>query len=98
VVAQLSDVAYTVYGINEISLRQSIVPGRLLGRVGSCFLVLPTGALLVGALASGPLASAVGVRGALWAAVAVAMLAVLWLLASPLFRMRSAPGAAEAEH
>ncbi|MDZ4721494.1 MAG: MFS transporter [Roseiflexaceae bacterium] len=90
-VSQLSDVAHAIYGINEISLRQAIVPPRLLGRVGATFNLLPTAAALLGAFATGPLVAALGVRGALVCAAIVAGGSVLWIVCSPLLQMREVP-------
>jgi predicted MFS family arabinose efflux permease len=87
--SQLSDVAYAVYAINETSMRQSIVPERLLGRVASSFNLLTTAALLLGTLLGGVIGDAWGARTALALAVAIGMGGSLWLLASP-FR-RGAP-------
>jgi predicted MFS family arabinose efflux permease len=90
-VSQLSDVANAIYAINEVSLRQAIVPARLLGRVAATFMLLPTAAALLGALATGPLVAAVTVRGALWCAAIVAVCSVLWIVRSPLFSIREVP-------
>lgn len=78
---QLSDVLGAVFAINALSLRQSVTPDRLLGRVGATFNLLGLAAALAGTLAAGPLALAFGARGALLAAVAIGSTAAAWLLA-----------------
>lgn len=90
-VAQLSDVAHAVYGINEISLRQAIVPQRMLGRIASAFTLLPTAAAFLGAITTGSLVTAVGVRGALFCAAILSAASVLWIVCSPLLRLREIP-------
>lgn len=71
------------------SLRQSLVPLNLLGRVGALFHAVEGAAGIVGALAGGVLAAAIGLRGAMAVAVAGMALAPLIGLASPLRRVRT---------
>jgi predicted MFS family arabinose efflux permease len=82
--AQLADVAYAVYAINEVSLRQALIPDRLLGRAASSFTLVTTAALLAGALLGGALAEMAGARAALLCAVLIGLFGSVWLLASPL--------------
>lgn len=89
--AQLCDVAWTVYNINELSLRQAIAPRRLLGRVNAAMHLLFRGVLPVGALAGGVLAEAVGVRHALLVGASGFLLSTLWLIFSPVRRLRELP-------
>jgi predicted MFS family arabinose efflux permease len=88
--SQLADVAGAVFLINALSLRQSVTPDRLLGRVNASFNLLSTGAALLGALGGGMLGQALGLRGAVAVGVAIGAAAVVWLLASPVRRMRGA--------
>lgn len=78
---QFADLSYTVYAIHQTSLRQTIVPEHLLGRIASLFTLLTTATLLLGALAGGAIADSWGARLALGAAVVIGMLSSLWLLA-----------------
>ena len=89
--AQLCDVAWPVYHINELSLRQAIAPSRLLGRVNSAMHLLFRGVLPVGALAGGLLAEAIGVRHAMLAGASGFLLSTLWLVFSPVRRLREIP-------
>lgn len=86
------DAASTVFDINEVSLRQSIVPGRLLGRVDASVRFASLGVMLVGALAAGVIASQVGLRAALFAGTSGMFAAALIAFLSPLRGMRSAAG------
>ncbi|WP_377268536.1 MFS transporter [Peterkaempfera sp. SMS 1(5)a] len=54
--------AATVWNITAVSVRQSIVPAELLGRVGTAYQTVTLGAGAVGAAASGALAHVSGLR------------------------------------
>ncbi|MFC3079857.1 MFS transporter [Phenylobacterium terrae] len=70
------------------SLRQSLVPQNLLGRVGATFHAAEGAAGIAGALAGGLLAEQIGLRGAMFVAVAGMALAPLIGLMSPLRQVR----------
>jgi predicted MFS family arabinose efflux permease len=70
------------------SLRQSLIPLNLLGRVGATFHAVQGAAGVAGALAGGALAAQIGLRGAMFIAVAGMALAPLIGLLGPLRRMR----------
>jgi len=91
VAQQLGDGGFVVYSINEVSLRQTITPERLLGRVNAGFEISAHGVLLLGILAGGGLGETLGLRGTLALASWAMLLAALWLAASPVFRLRAAP-------
>jgi hypothetical protein len=91
-VAQLFDVAWPVYNINELSLRQSIAPPQLLGRVNSAAHLLFRGLLPVGAMAGGILAQGIGMRLTMFAGSLGILLSTLWLLFSPIRHRRQLPG------
>jgi MFS family permease len=88
-VAQTSDVAHTIYGINEVSLRQSMVPELLLGRVGAAMRLAGTSALLFGMLVAGFLLPLLQVRGVLLCGALLAALAAFWVIWSPLRTQRA---------
>ena len=94
VAQQLGDGGFIVYSINEVSLRQTITPDRLLGRVNAAFEICAHGVLLIGILTGGALGETLGLRGTLALASGAMLLAALWLAASPVFRLRAAPGGA----
>lgn len=68
------------------SLRQSVLPNRLLGRVGATFRAGPGGAAVVGALAGGALGGLLGLRQTLLIAIAGLLIGPLYGLASPALR------------
>jgi predicted MFS family arabinose efflux permease len=87
--AQLAgDPMWSVYDITSTSLRQSVTPQRLLGRVNSSTHIVQAGLLPLGALAGGFLAEALGAREALWVAEAGGLLSAAWLFFSPVRRVR----------
>jgi MFS family permease len=87
--AQLvGDMAFSIYSINEVSLLQTVAPARVLGRVNAGMHLLARGMLPIGALAGGYLAAQIGVRATLAIAAGGLLLSTLWLLASPLRRLR----------
>lgn len=77
----LGDAADTIYEVLEATVRQSAVEGHLLGRVTSAWQVATGSFLLVGTLAGGYLATAAGLRLALWVGVGVQALSAVWVVA-----------------
>ena len=87
----LGDGFMVAYAIHAVSLRQTVLPQGVLARANGTLHVL-TGVLLpVGALASGWLASAIGVREAVWVGVLGGLAAPLILVLSPVARLRHMP-------
>jgi MFS family permease len=87
IVAQLGDMAFTVYDINEVSLRQRIVPPHVLGRVNAGMELLARGVFPLGALLGGYLGMRLGVRPTLALAAGGILLSSLWLAAPALRRL-----------
>jgi MFS family permease len=85
----LRGLGLTGWNIQIVSLQQTLVAGRLLGRMNAAYLLLSFGAGAVGALAGGTLGGVVGLRPTVIAAAAGLSLAWLWLALSPLPRVRS---------
>jgi predicted MFS family arabinose efflux permease len=89
---QLSgDGMYMVADINATSLRQSIAPERLLGRVNSFNRMLDLGFTLAGILIGGAIGQTVGLRAALYIGAGSMIGAAVWLLISPVRSVRTAP-------
>lgn len=87
---QLFDFGLAISEINGVSLRQSIVSPRMLGRVNASMEVAGQSSQLVGSLLAGVLAEAVGMRWALAAGSSLMAAGGLWLLLSPVRKVRSA--------
>jgi len=92
IAAQMCDVAWPVYHINETTLRQAITPDALLGRVNSAMHLMFHGIWPLGALAGGILAGACGVRCAMVVGALGFLLSNLWLVFSPIRRLLALPG------
>lgn len=78
----LGDIAYPIYNIHELTLRQRIAPPEMLGRVNACMHMLFKGIWPIGALVGGALAVAVGSRVTLGLAGLGVAASSLWLLFS----------------
>jgi len=77
-----------LWDVNANSLRQTVTPERLLGRVSSAFTFVGVGMSPIGALLSGWIGEVAGSRFAMVEATAVTLLAVLVLVRSPVPRLR----------
>ncbi|PXX61102.1 putative MFS family arabinose efflux permease [Nocardia tenerifensis] len=73
------------------SLCTAVTPNALRSRVSGAYRTVNFGARPLGSLAGGALASIIGLRPTLWAAVLGALTACLWLLPSPIPRLRALP-------
>jgi MFS family permease len=91
----IADSAETVYDVTEVSVRQTFVRDRELGRVASTFRVLAVAAQLVVTIGAGLLAEVIGIRATAFLAPlgGVAAAAVLWW--SPVRTLRDLPEADE---
>ncbi len=86
-------VAYggVVYNVAQVSFRQSVCPDRLLGRMNASIRFLVWGTIPLGGLLGGAMGELLGLRATLLVAGAGFVLAPLWLVASPLRRLRDLP-------
>src|SRR5579864_5185208 len=78
------DYSFVLISVHEVSVRQTVTPENVLGRVNASMRLLTLGILPLGALAGGALAAAWGVRTTMVAAAAGSVLASAWLIWSPL--------------
>jgi MFS family permease len=85
----VGDVAISLYLMSEVSLRQSVIPARMLGRVNASIQVLTRGLGASGALVGGALGQQIGIRPTLLIACTGMLLAALWLFCSPIRRVQS---------
>ena len=95
-VAQLGDMAWSIYSINELTLRQAVAPSHVLGRVNSAAHMTFQGVLPAGALLGGALGQAIGLRPAMFVGAGGFLLSTLWLICSPIRRLRELPKVAGA--
>jgi predicted MFS family arabinose efflux permease len=92
----LSGLGVMILDISGAAIKAALVPDRLRGRVSGAYQVVNYGVRPVGALLGGALGTWIGLQPTLWIASVGAVLGVLWLLPSPLMRMRELPEAEEA--
>lgn len=85
----IGDAAMTVFQIHDMSLRQILVPDRLLGRANASMDFLAEGVSPMGALAAGVMATFIGTRLTIWVAVLGILASALWILFSPVRRLSS---------
>jgi predicted MFS family arabinose efflux permease len=83
-----------LWQIAQTSLRQSVTPAGLLGRVGATMQVAVFGVRPLGALAGGALAAWQGPQSAVWLAAFGFAVSLVVLMASVLPRLRVLPGLA----
>ena len=86
----------TTYNINQVSLRQSITPDRLQGRMNASMRFIVWGTMPIGSLLGGALGTLIGVRGAIAVGAVGGLFTVLWLVFSPVRSLRTPPPAWEA--
>jgi MFS family permease len=91
-----SGLGVMILDISGNAIFAAVVPDRLRARVSGAYLVVNYGVRPLGALFGGALGSAIGVRSTLWVATAGAVVGFLWLLPSPLPRLRELPEEPEA--
>jgi MFS family permease len=87
----IGDSAITVFDVSDISVRQSLVHDRALGRVSSTFHVASVLAQLAATLAAGLLAEAVGLRLTAWLAPIGGLAGAVIVWASPVRTMLLLP-------
>jgi predicted MFS family arabinose efflux permease len=87
----IGDAFHAAYDITNLSVRQAATPDALLGRVNGAVYLLVAGIGPFGAAAGGLIAEAIGARSTLLIAVLVGSLGGLWIVFSPVVRLRALP-------
>ena len=82
-----------VGNVNVVTLRQLLTPDRLLGRMNASYRLLAYGAIPLGSFLGGALGEWVGLRPALAIGALALPSALLWVIFSPVPRLREVPGA-----
>jgi len=91
----LSGFGVMVLDITAGSIKAALVPDRLRARVAGAYMVVNYGVRPIGALVGGALGTWIGLRPTLWIASVGAIAGVLWLVPSPVPRLRELPGVEE---
>lgn len=81
----------TVNNVIAVSLRQTLCPDRLLGRMNATSRFLAWASLPAGGVAGGALGTALGLRATLWLTAVGLLLSSAWVLLSPACRARDLP-------
>jgi len=84
-----------VFDINQLSLRQSITTDRFQGRVNATMLFIVWGVIPFRSLLGRALGSTIGLRGTIVVGASGMLLAVLWMIFSPIRHLRTLPRASE---
>jgi MFS family permease len=85
----LVGMAVTTYNVNQVSLRQSLVPERLQGRMNASMRTIVWGAIPLGSLVGGFLGGIIGLRPTLFIAAIGGGFAFLWVAFSPVRTLSS---------
>jgi Na+/melibiose symporter-like transporter len=86
------DLAMAAFNVSAISLRQALAPENILGRVNAAMQLLSMGVMSAGALFGGLMAAGAGIRFTLAVAAGGVLLSSVWLIASPVPKLRDLPG------
>lgn len=85
----LGDTSGMIYGIFDTTLRQSLTSDELLGRVNATIRAFEVGLYAIGSITSGVLGQAIGIRHTMAFAATGMLLTTLWLVFSPVRRLRT---------
>jgi MFS family permease len=91
VAAFFAGVSNPLYNINQVSLRQAITPDHLQGRMNASMRFIVWGTIPIGALLGGGLGQVFGLWPTIVAMVLAELLAPLWVLFSPVRRLKEQP-------
>jgi MFS family permease len=87
----VTSIGVVLYNINQVSLRQSIVPRRLQGRMNASMRWIVWGTIPAGAVSGGFLGAILGLKEAILIAVVGGILAFLWVFFSPVRSLEKIP-------
>jgi MFS family permease len=90
-----SGLGVMILDISIGSIFAALIPDRLRSRVQGAYMLVNYGVRPLGSLLGGALGSAIGLRPTLWIASGGALTGVLWLLRSPVPRLRALPDNSE---
>ena len=91
----ITDPSWTVYEINQVSLRQSMTPAHLLGRVNAAVRFAALVAALAGSLIAGVLADRYGARPVIVVSAGIMFGGAVLLLVSPARGVKTLPSDAK---
>jgi len=83
--------SWSIFFVNQTSMRQALVPDRLLGRVNASFWMIVRGAVPLGSLLGGVLGTRFGLRATLLVGAVGALCSGFFLLHAPIRTLREQP-------
>ena len=83
--------AVAVSNVLVVTLRQTVTPSSMLGRMNASYRFFTYGAIPLGALLGGGVAGVIGLRATLFAGACGLVLALFWILLSPVARLAALP-------
>jgi MFS family permease len=86
---------FVIFKVNEVSLRQALTPDRLQGRMNATMSLMLNGIVPAGALAGGLLGVVLGLKTTLLIAATGEIMAILWLVLSPVWSLKTHPAPLE---
>jgi MFS family permease len=86
-----SGLGVMILDISAGAIFAALIPDRLRARVSGAYLTVNYGVRPLGSLFGGALGATIGLRPTLWIATAGALAGVLWLIPSPVPRLRDLP-------
>jgi MFS family permease len=92
-----SGVGVMMLDISAGTIFAALIPDRLRSRVSGAYSFVNYGVRPLGSLAGGVLGSTIGLQPALWIGAIGALTGVLWLLPSPIPRLRDLPEPEDAD-
>lgn len=87
----IANVMIPVYNINQVSLRQSITPDRVQGRMNATMRTVVWGTIPLGAFFGGILGTSIGVVNTILLGGAISALAAIWIFLGPVGRLQEQP-------
>jgi predicted MFS family arabinose efflux permease len=87
----VANVTIPIYNINQVSLRQSITPDRVQGRMNATMRTVVWGTMPFGAFVGGILGTTIGVVNTIILGGAISALAALWIFLGPVRRLNQQP-------
>ncbi len=86
-----TSIGVVVYNINQVSLRQAIVPKNIQGRMNASMRWIVWGTIPAGAITGGVLAEVFGLREAIVIGVIGGLFSFLWVFLSPVRSLKDVP-------
>jgi MFS family permease len=87
----VTGITIPVYNINQVSLRQSITPDRVQGRMNATMRTIVWGTFPLGGVLGGILGTTVGVVQTIIVGGVLSTLAALWIFLGPVIRLKEQP-------